>query len=176
MVDVVISPFDLASRDIDFIEDVFKRGYDINNEKTGNGYTFLDCALLYFENDTVHQNIGKIELAIKYGANVNQQTRYDNTPLHWAAQRCQFEIVMLLIKNGADIDIKGHKGRNVIDYLYNWIYGKYYIGCRCEYYNVYECHVCKSKRMLLFMQNYDVMRKSLFQMMLPILNKRQRFQ
>ena len=48
----------------------------------------------------------KLTLHIVEGANVNEETYNDWTPLHWAAYRDHKEIVELLIAEGADVNAK----------------------------------------------------------------------
>ena len=48
----------------------------------------------------------KLTLHIVEGANVNEETYTDWTPLHWAAYRDHKEIVELLIAEGADVNAK----------------------------------------------------------------------
>ena len=52
---------------------------------------------------------------IEQGAEVDALDIGDNTALHWAAMRCNVEIVNLLLQNGADKTIKNKQGRLPID-------------------------------------------------------------
>ena len=54
------------------------------------------------------KSLKTIETLIKKGALVNVRSQDGTTPLHIAAKRGFFEIVVLLLKNGAD-----HSARNI---------------------------------------------------------------
>ena len=46
------------------------------------------------------------ELLLENGADINAQSKYENTPLHLAAQQGYPEVVEVLLKHGAKTDLK----------------------------------------------------------------------
>lgn len=55
-----------------------------------------------------------IRLLIKYGANVNYQDKYGDTPLHQALYTSKFDIALILLQAGADPTIKDHYGDTAV--------------------------------------------------------------
>jgi ankyrin repeat protein len=55
----------------------------------------------------INSNITMIECLVKFGADVNGKTCFDNTALHLAAKRGDSEIVRFLIANGANVNAEG---------------------------------------------------------------------
>ena len=49
------------------------------------------------------------------GADVNKQTQFKNTPLHWAARNNNTEVARLLLDNGADINLKNKDNKTPLD-------------------------------------------------------------
>lgn len=65
---------------------------------------------------------GRVEIArllIKHGANTNAQTGNGNTPLHFACERDQKEIIEALIEGNSQLSIKNKKGQLPPDLLPN---------------------------------------------------------
>ena len=59
-------------------------------------------------------NVGKVEEAIKDGANVNAKDNDGNTALMWAAYNGHTERVKLLIEHGANINAKDNDGETAL--------------------------------------------------------------
>lgn len=56
------------------------------------------------------------DVLLKNGANVNSIDSDKNTPLHLAAQRSEpDDLVSLLIKSGADVNLKNKYGKTALD-------------------------------------------------------------
>lgn len=55
-------------------------------------------------------DLEKVRDSIRQGANVNVQSRQGWTPLFWAIQKNNFNIVELLLDNSADIKVKDNEG------------------------------------------------------------------
>ena len=49
------------------------------------------------------------------GADVNKQTQFKNTPLHWAARNNNIEVARLLLDNGGDINLKNKDNKTPLD-------------------------------------------------------------
>ena len=61
-------------------------------------------------------NIEMANLLLKHGANINKATTADRiTALHNAVAHKQKDMITLLIKNGAKVDIKTPKGKSILD-------------------------------------------------------------
>lgn len=61
-----------------------------------------------------YNNVGHVELLLKYGVNINEQDIDGNTPLHIASKRGLKDIVEYLILNGADTKIENKSGRTAL--------------------------------------------------------------
>lgn len=87
---------------------LIKHGADINAKNT-SGASPLHLA----SNESI------VKLLIDKGANVNAQDFSGHTPMHWAALNGYKDIVILLLINGADKNIKNDKNETVIDEINN---------------------------------------------------------
>jgi len=54
-------------------------------------------------------NISKLQSLISAGADVKARTKWDETPLHIAADRGNVEIAKVLLEHGADINVRNNK-------------------------------------------------------------------
>ncbi len=84
----------------------------INIEKKQHGLTALSHAIFY----------GKVEIAIKLlgiGAAVYATNKYGYTPLHLAAWKCHPDIVMALLKEGANVDARTNKDKTPLSLTKN---------------------------------------------------------
>jgi ankyrin repeat protein len=89
---------------------------DIINDKEE-----LSKALLFAIKPNTNQsipvgNIVVVRHLLEKGADANYKDEFDNTPIVYAAQQVDEEIVETLIKNGADPNVRGKKMSNVLDY------------------------------------------------------------
>ena len=99
-------------------------GADINAKTIIDGYTiliilFLNQKLVKRDTGTYLNNKFKmtqkefyermnniLKILLKYGANIESGTKQKNTPLHYASQNCDKDVVELLIQNGANVNSK----------------------------------------------------------------------
>jgi ankyrin repeat protein len=91
------------------------RNVNINFDYNG-GFTPLDYAILH------HVGLKILKLLVDYGANINRQNPSGVTPLMFAASRVKmdyfnFDIVVFLIKAGADWNIIDSHNMDFLDYL-----------------------------------------------------------
>ncbi len=63
----------------------------------------------------VKGDLNAVKVLIEYGSNVNELSN-DFTPLMLAARYNRIDIVEILLKNGADINVKNEKGFTAIKY------------------------------------------------------------
>ena len=64
-------------------------------------------------NAAYDNRVQEVEECMKLGANVNWQD-CGYTSLHWSCFKACFEILKLLVENGADVNIQNSDGRNFI--------------------------------------------------------------
>ena len=57
-------------------------------------------------------NLFDVQAALDAGANVNAKDRSGATPLHWAVERDDLDIVKLLLTHGADADVANRQTDN----------------------------------------------------------------
>jgi len=160
----------------DKLEEIFKNGFDLNT-KNVHGKTFL-----FYQS-----KIEKIDLALRYGADINVQASYNGDTLLMNSIGSKSDAFKFILDNGSDITIKNRNGNDIHKEL------KQEIKTICENYecNCYrenffkkdkKCFKCTSLDDLYDMQdyldNYINKRISLFEIMIPCLeedNKKQRF-
>ena len=94
---------------MDLIEKFIKLGVPIDAKKD-NGITLLHCAIDCGGRKEV------VKLAISHGADVNAVTEMKTTPLFYAVDNDDFEVVQILLKNGAN-----HFGFVDLDKIYEKI-------------------------------------------------------
>lgn len=180
-----VSEFDLLMlpyRPLETIEEVFKRGYDVNKLSTDvNDETFMMRVVLLSSKD--QSVIKRMQLALEYGADINKKRSSGQTVLDYAVLTGRKEAVQFLLDHGADIYNKGYKGRNMITTLHCRIYNKYYTGCQKQRISGClsdddKCGICLLKEILDMLYNHDKKIKSLFELMIENIelevNKKQR--
>lgn len=100
----------IAKNRIDIVSLLLQRGAKVYKKKS-DGKTPLALAAGYYRNPPM------VEVLLKNGANVNQIGKYGETALHTATLDCIYitpedkEILLLLIKYGADVNISDFDGR-----------------------------------------------------------------
>ena len=73
-------------------------------------------------------------MLIDNGAPVDQLTNFGDTALHRAVievnhgQDCRIRMIKLLLKHGADVEIKSNEGLSAIEFVNNATSGEYYTG------------------------------------------------
>ena len=85
----------------DLVMPLVQHGADVNAQSRA-GYTALHCAVL-------GNHLEVAELLLEMGAAIKDDG-YGWTPLHTAADDGQFDIVLCLIKHGADMNAQSHAG------------------------------------------------------------------
>lgn len=91
-----------CSYDIKFVELLLKNGANVNDIEVGKrkeGNTTRFTPLM-----AASESAGKevVELLIKYGADVNYRNEYEDAALSRATMQDKYEIVLVLLKNGAN--------------------------------------------------------------------------
>ncbi|WP_341814104.1 ankyrin repeat domain-containing protein [Wolbachia endosymbiont (group A) of Nomada flava] len=84
-----------------------QKGYEDIIEVLKQKQLDLDKELLI---STEEGDLEKVRDSIRQGANVNVQGRQDWTPVFWAIQKNNFNIIELLLDNNADIKVKDNEG------------------------------------------------------------------
>ncbi|WP_264707649.1 ankyrin repeat domain-containing protein [Wolbachia endosymbiont (group A) of Acrocera orbiculus] len=84
-----------------------RKGYEDVVEVLKQKQLDLDKELLI---STEKGDLEKVRDSIRQGANVNVQGRQDWTPVFWAIQKNNFNIIELLLDNNADIKVKDNEG------------------------------------------------------------------
>lgn len=76
----------------------------------------LDAAIY---SASLHGNVPEVGRLIAAGANVNSRSteNSDETPLHPAVDKGHVEVVLLLLRAGADPEIRNRQGARPIDFL-----------------------------------------------------------
>lgn len=160
----------------DELEEIFKNGFDLNT-KNVHGKSFL-----FYQS-----KIEKVELALRYGADINIQATYNgDTPLMQSIAS-NSDMFKFMLDNGSDITLKNRNGCDIRKELKQEIkiMCENY-DCNCHRENFMEkdkkCFRCGSLDDLYVMQdyleNYIKKRISLFEIMfdeLNLNNKKQRF-
>ena len=89
------------------IQRLLAAGADPNHRKKNGNYPLQEAALW--------GEVGVLGLLLDAGAEANTQGVYGYTALHLAVTRAGLEMVLLLLQNGARVDIKDDVGDTVID-------------------------------------------------------------
>jgi ankyrin repeat protein len=129
--------FEAAARGLsEVVELLIKKGAEVNFRESGWKKTPLHAAALKprTRNDgwaasgaRIHSpsHLDVAKLLVKNGAHINARDIRGNTPLHYAAERWDWEMVTFLIKNGAEVNaiankdsrIPGNRGYTPLDVL-----------------------------------------------------------
>ncbi|KAI4455455.1 ankyrin repeat-containing protein [Holotrichia oblita] len=95
------TPLCLASeKDYTDIIQLFLQYYNLNALVIKNRWSLLDAAI-------VNENINTVQMLLESNANVNITTGYDS-PLTNAVRSANMDILMMLLKHGADANLKCH--------------------------------------------------------------------
>ncbi|MBM84384.1 MAG: hypothetical protein CMJ78_27840 [Planctomycetaceae bacterium] len=87
---------------------LFKHGAQVNN-KVGSFQLAPTLCIAIASTE-------KVRIALKHGADPNQGTHiYNETPLHFCAQRGSAATIELLVTNGADVNVKNRTGETPIE-------------------------------------------------------------
>ena len=95
----------LAEQD-SIVEDLLRRGLEVNNHHTASGATPLHFAC-------ARNNKAIVRLLLDAGADVNAKTDGGQTPIFYTTDDALFEAAELLIEHGADLDITDDFGETV---------------------------------------------------------------
>jgi len=99
IVNMNITPLRLASKSREYIKEVLKRGYDINQADPND---IMPDSLLCFL-----RSIDDIRLALKYGADPNIIDRHGYTPFHTILFSKNLNAIRCLLKeSNVDVDIR----------------------------------------------------------------------
>ncbi len=98
------------TRNADVVGAIIKNGADVNIKDDKYGMSLLQIAIAMQNNELVEY------LLEKAGADANTTTKNGMTPLHHVAGSGQYEIGVLLIKNGAKGNLKDEDGKIPLDY------------------------------------------------------------
>lgn len=89
-----------AADDIEFAQLLISKGADVN-AKIDNGATPLNFATFSGCKDSTNM----IELLLKHGADINNNSKFLPPPLMTAAQNSCYEMVKYLVEHGADVNL-----------------------------------------------------------------------
>lgn len=91
---------------------LMKHNWDVNKKNT-YGRTLLSVACFHGYSES-------IEYLVNYGADVNTQDKYGNTPLMIIAEyiKSNFPMFKYLVEHGANVDIKNVYGENVLYHVF----------------------------------------------------------
>jgi uncharacterized protein len=93
----------LLTEDLTLLIELLEAGCDVNAQDE-EGRTALIQA-------TIYNNVEAVQILIEHGANVNTRDFFGgNAALHFAAKNYSIELLQLLLKNKAEIDIKDING------------------------------------------------------------------
>ncbi|GFS92088.1 ankyrin-3 [Nephila pilipes] len=87
---------------------LLENGFDVNAEREDIVMTPLHAAVL-------HDHWETAQILLLKGANPNAQNQYGRTPLHYAAERGNLDLVECLLDENADIFIKDCENKTVIE-------------------------------------------------------------
>ena len=99
-----------ANNKVDIAADLVERGIDLNYQDT-DGATALNYCIEYNDETTA-------TLLIQQNININIEDKYGNQALWYAVfnARGEYNLVNLLLANGADAHHKNHAGRSPLDF------------------------------------------------------------
>ena len=110
-----------------FIEELLSHGYDVNYENKSHNHNFIQCAFYgYTENDEQYSHstefiVKLINIAKKYGLDVNAKDSYGSNIIHMALNRSTYEgqVFPLLDALGEDFDFecKDGYGRSLLEII-----------------------------------------------------------
>ena len=110
-----------------FIEELLSHGYDVNYKNKSHNYNFIQWAFYgYTENDEQYSHstefiVKLINIAKKYGLDVNAKDSYRNNIIHMALKRSTYEgkVFPLLDALGEDFDFecKDSYGRSLLEII-----------------------------------------------------------
>jgi uncharacterized protein len=93
----------LLTEDLTLLTELLEAGCDVNAQDE-EGRTALIQA-------TIYNNVEVVQILMEHGANVNTRDFFSgNAALHFAAKNYSLELLQLLLKNKAEIDIKDING------------------------------------------------------------------
>jgi ankyrin repeat protein len=93
----------LLTEDLTLLTELLEAGCDVNAQDE-EGRTALIQA-------TIYNNVEVVQILIEHGANVNTKDFFNgNAALHFAARNYSLELLLLLLKHKAEVDIKNING------------------------------------------------------------------
>lgn len=93
----------------EFVKLFVEHGADIHKKYTYSSYAIYDASLYYEKNSEI------LYYLLEKGVDVNVQNNYGDTPLLQASFEGYFELVRILLNNGADPRIKNTANKDAID-------------------------------------------------------------
>ena len=105
------------------VQSYINQGIDVNTEVDGfetkidnNGYTGLHLVCSISDNKKENR-LAIVNTIMSHTTIVDPVDRlFKHTPLHWACNKGLFDIVKLLVKNGADITWADNQGRTPLEF------------------------------------------------------------
>ncbi len=98
----------LTEKHLNIAQKLLESGVNVNKGRIDNGWTPL-----YFAAKNGY--IDRVNLLLKYNANINQPNQDEWIPLHISAYEGQFEVAKLLIYSGARINSSTKEGKAALD-------------------------------------------------------------
>ena len=106
--------FHVARGDVSKVREMLSDGIPVNVRDESDGFTALHHGAM-----NVTKIADVVNELLKNGANVNAQTKFGQTPLHWAANCNHIDIMKTLLQHGADPTIPNYKGETPLIWARN---------------------------------------------------------
>ena len=100
----------VSNKDSLAVKNFLEKKADPNFKKKTGGFLEISMLILAVQND----DINDVKLLVSHGAEVDWRDAFKITALMYAANKGNKDIVLYLIKNGADVNAKDDQGNSVL--------------------------------------------------------------